>query len=47
MFSPEVAQERLLRLRGWLENREQKAIVVICLVLGLWLAGKSLYQLTA
>ncbi|MFB7782744.1 GAP family protein [Streptomyces vinaceus] len=46
VFAPEVAQARLLRLRGWLKEHAQQAIVVLCLVLGLWLTAKSLYQLT-
>ncbi|WP_327281713.1 MULTISPECIES: GAP family protein [unclassified Streptomyces] len=46
VFAPEVAQARLLRLRGWLKDHSQQAIVVICLVLGLYLTGKSIYQLT-
>ncbi|GHE38607.1 GAP family protein [Streptomyces vinaceus] len=47
VFAPEVAQARLLRLRGWLKEHAQQAIVVLCLVLGLWLTAKSLYQLTS
>ncbi|WP_405704661.1 GAP family protein [Streptomyces sp. NBC_00069] len=46
VFAPEVAHDRLMRLRSWLEGHTQQAIVVICLVLGLWLTGKSIYQLT-
>ncbi|MFF3014932.1 GAP family protein [Streptomyces sp. NPDC057939] len=46
VFSPEKAQHALLRLRGWLERHKEPAIVVICLLLGLWLVGRSLYQLT-
>ncbi|MFE2141882.1 GAP family protein [Streptomyces sp. NPDC059456] len=46
VFAPERAQARLLRLRGWLKGHAQQAIVVICLVLGLYLTGKSLYQLS-
>ncbi|MFI5672636.1 GAP family protein [Streptomyces sp. NPDC051704] len=46
VFAPEVAHDRLMRLRGWLEGHQQQAIVVICLVIGLWLTGKSIYQLT-
>ncbi|MFD6878229.1 MULTISPECIES: GAP family protein [unclassified Streptomyces] len=46
VFSPEKAQHTLLRLRGWLEHHKEPAIVVICLLLGLWLVGRSLYQLT-
>lgn len=47
VFAPESAQARLLKLRTWLKNHEQQAIVVICLLLGLWLTANSLYQLTS
>ncbi len=46
VFSPEKAQRALLTLRGWLERHKDPAIVVTCLLLGLWLVGRSLYQLT-
>ncbi|KQX16896.1 hypothetical protein ASC82_01195 [Streptomyces sp. Root431] len=46
VFAPEKAQLSLVRLRGWLERHKDPAIVLICLVLGLWLVGRSLYQLT-
>ncbi|MCX5193005.1 GAP family protein [Streptomyces sp. NBC_00249] len=47
VFSPEKAQLALTNLRAWLERHKDPAIVVACLVLGLWLVGRSLYQLTA
>ncbi|MEU8777361.1 GAP family protein [Streptomyces sp. NPDC048606] len=46
VFSPERAQRSLLRLRGWLEGHKEPAIILVCLLLGLWLVGRSLYQLT-
>ncbi|MEU9376146.1 GAP family protein [Streptomyces sp. NPDC048255] len=46
VFAPDKAQLALLGLRGWLERHKDPAIVVICLLLGLWLVGRSLYQLT-
>ncbi|GHB74002.1 hypothetical protein GCM10010347_50350 [Streptomyces cirratus] len=46
VFSPEKAQRALLSLRAWLELHKDPAIVVVCLLLGLWLVGRSLYQLT-
>ncbi|MFD3328076.1 GAP family protein [Streptomyces sp. NPDC058701] len=46
VFSPERAQRVLLGLRGWLEGHKDPAIVAICLLLGLWLVGRSLYQLS-
>ncbi|MFD9307162.1 GAP family protein [Streptomyces sp. NPDC060048] len=46
VFAPEKAQLALAGLRGWLERHKDPAIVVTCLALGLWLVGRSLYQLT-
>ncbi|MFF4428395.1 GAP family protein [Streptomyces sp. NPDC001513] len=46
VFSPEKAHRALLGLRAWLERHKEQAIVVVCLLLGLWLVGRSLYQLT-
>ncbi|MFD9356970.1 GAP family protein [Streptomyces sp. NPDC060031] len=46
VFWPERAQLALTRLREWLELHKDPAIVLTCLVLGLWLVGRSLYQLT-
>ncbi|MEU7729245.1 GAP family protein [Streptomyces sp. NPDC040724] len=46
VFAPEKAQRALLGLRAWLERHKDQAIVVLCLLLGLWLVGRSLYQLT-
>ncbi|MFI9748133.1 GAP family protein [Streptomyces sp. NPDC052494] len=46
VFAPEKAQHSLVSLRGWLERHKDPAIVLICLILGLWLVGRSLYQLT-
>ncbi|MFD8972203.1 MULTISPECIES: GAP family protein [Streptomyces] len=46
VFAPEKAQLSLVRLRAWLERHKDPAIILICLVLGLWLVGRSLYQLT-
>ncbi|MDX3532913.1 GAP family protein [Streptomyces sp. MB09-01] len=46
VFAPGKAQRALLGLRAWLERHKDPAIVVLCLLLGLWLVGRSLYQLT-
>ncbi|MGG8410110.1 GAP family protein [Streptomyces sp. 12297] len=46
VFAPERAQLALTNLREWLELHKDPAIVVTCLVLGLWLVSRSLYQLT-
>ena len=45
-FAPDSARVRLGRLRTWLEGHQDQAIVTVCLLLGLWLVGKSIYQLT-
>lgn len=47
VFVPEKAKPRLLRLRAWMKDHQQQAIVILCLGLGLYLTGKSIYQLTA
>ncbi|WP_329572698.1 GAP family protein [Kitasatospora sp. NBC_01266] len=44
-FSPESAGVRLARLRTWLTNHQDQAIVVLSLLLGLWLVGRSIAQL--
>ncbi|QIY69352.1 GAP family protein [Streptomyces sp. RLB1-33] len=45
-FAPDSSRVRLGRLRTWLEGHQDQAIVTVCLLLGLWLVGKSIYQLT-
>ncbi|MFD3543165.1 GAP family protein [Streptomyces sp. NPDC058662] len=46
VFSPQRAQRALLGMRASLERHKEQAIVVLSLLLGLWLVGRSLYQLT-
>ncbi|MFE5370005.1 GAP family protein [Streptomyces mirabilis] len=46
-FAPDSSRVRLGRLRTWLEGHQDEAIVTVCLLLGLWLVGESIYQLTA
>ncbi|MFF7971589.1 GAP family protein [Streptomyces sp. NPDC007905] len=46
VFSPTAAKARLLGLRAWMERHQEQALVTICLLLGFWLVGKSIYQLT-
>ncbi|MCX5010491.1 GAP family protein [Streptomyces sp. NBC_00555] len=46
VFAPEKAHRALTNLRAWLERHKDPAIVVTCLVLGVWLVCRSLYQLT-
>ena len=44
-FRPAAAEKRMTTLRNWLDTHQDQVIVVICLLLGFWLAGKSLYLL--
>ncbi|MGW7101546.1 GAP family protein [Streptomyces sp. NPDC054838] len=47
VFAPRRAEVALADLRAWLDSHKDPAIVVTCLVLGLWIVGRTLYQLTA
>ncbi|MGW5655792.1 GAP family protein [Streptomyces humi] len=47
VFAPTAARVRLLRLRAWLTRHQEQALVTLCLLLGCWLVGRSLYQLTS
>ncbi|RAG80535.1 GAP family protein [Streptacidiphilus pinicola] len=44
-FAPDRAGRFLHRLRLWIERHQEPAIIVLSLLLGLWLVGKSIYQL--
>jgi len=44
-FAPKAAAPRLQQLRTWLDTHTDQMIIGICLLLGFWLAGKSLYLL--
>jgi Sap, sulfolipid-1-addressing protein len=46
-FAPEAAGPRLKQLRTWLDTHTDQMIVGICLLLGFWLAGKSIYLLVS
>ena len=41
------ADARLTRLREWLNTHQDQVIIAVCLLLGLWLAGKSIYLLVS
>nr|WP_042415451.1 GAP family protein [Streptacidiphilus anmyonensis] len=45
VFAPGAAEVRLERLRRWITDHEDAAIVVLSLLLGFWLVGRSLSQL--
>ena len=46
-FAPAAAGRWLERLRTWLDTHQDQVIIVICLLLGFWLAGKSIYLLVS
>ena len=46
-FAPAAAAARLDRLRKWLDTHRDQVIIVIFLLLGFWLAGKSIYLLVS
>jgi hypothetical protein len=44
-FSPAASGERLDRLRTWLDSHRDQVMIVVSLLLGFWLAGRSIYYL--
>jgi hypothetical protein len=46
-FAPAAAGTRLDRMRSWLDSRQDQVIIAICLLLGFWLTGKSIYLLVS
>jgi Sap, sulfolipid-1-addressing protein len=44
-FRPAAAAALIQKLRTWLDTHQDQVIIVISLLLGFWLAGKSLYLL--
>ena len=44
--SPVTARIRLAALQTWLDAHGNQVIIVVCLVLGLWLTGQSIYMLS-
>ncbi|MFJ8107230.1 GAP family protein [Streptomyces sp. NPDC096132] len=46
-FSPDTARVRLGKLRTWLQTHQEQALVAVALVAGLFLVGRSIYQLTS
>ena len=47
MFRPTAADARIKALRTWLDTHRDQVIIVISLLLGFWLTGKSIYLLVA
>jgi threonine/homoserine/homoserine lactone efflux protein len=46
-FAPAAAGARLERLRKWLDTHRDQVIIILSLLLGFWLAGKSIYLLVS
>ena len=47
VFSPAAASSRLKQLRTWLDTHLDQVTIAIFLLLGFWLAGKSIYVLVS
>jgi hypothetical protein len=46
-FAPARAAAQLDRIRTWLDSHQDQVVIVVCLLLGFWLAGKSIYLLVS
>ena len=46
-FAGTKAEARLAGMRNWLNTHQDQAIIAICLLLGFWLAAKSIYLLVS
>ena len=46
-FARARADARLERLRDWLNTHQDQVVIAVFLLLGLWLAGKSIYLLVS
>jgi threonine/homoserine/homoserine lactone efflux protein len=47
VLRPARAGALLERLRTWLDSHQDQAIIVICLLIGFWLVGNSIYLLVS
>ena len=47
IFAPAKAGTRLERMRKWLDSHQDQVLIAICLLLGFWLTGKSIYLLVS
>ncbi len=46
-FRPEKTQALVTQVRAWIDTHTDQVIIVISLVLGFWLIGKSIYQIVS
>jgi len=47
VFAPAKSEPQLERMRKWLDSHQDQVLIAIFLLLGLWLAGKSIYLLVS
>jgi threonine/homoserine/homoserine lactone efflux protein len=47
VFAPAKSEPQLERMRKWLDAHQDQVLIAIFLLLGLWLAGKSIYLLVS
>jgi threonine/homoserine/homoserine lactone efflux protein len=47
VFAPAKSGARLERMRKWLDSHQDQVLIAVFLLLGLWLAGKSIYLLVS
>ncbi|MFE5941909.1 GAP family protein [Streptomyces sp. NPDC056480] len=47
VWAPSAANARLNALRSWLEQHQEQLIVTLSLLVGLWVTGRSIYELVA
>ena len=46
-FWPAQAQAFIARLRAWIETHTDQVIIIVSVLLGFWLIGKSIYLIVA
>jgi hypothetical protein len=46
-FAGARAEARLSQLREWLNSHQDQVVIGVCLLLGLWLTGNSIYLLVS
>jgi hypothetical protein len=47
VFAPATSGPQLERMRKWLDSHQDQVLIAVFLLLGLWLAGKSIYLLVS
>jgi threonine/homoserine/homoserine lactone efflux protein len=47
VFAPAKSEPQLERMRKWLDSHQDQVLIAVFLLLGLWLAGKSIYLLVS